>query len=406
MARKKPARQRRVVIVTGSRAEYGLLKPVMRAVMARKDLELRVVACGSHLLGEKPTVREVARDFPRPVLAAKVAMQSAVKGKALNVGRVRDAIAVGEGVSGLAKVFAKLEPEKGGWVVVLGDRIEAFAAASAASIGGWALAHIHGGDRAEGIADEAMRHAITKLAHLHLAATSESANRIVRMGEERERVVVVGSPAVDGLSDMGSSGAAKQKNPRVVVLLHPAGQSERVERESARKLAKSIAAHVERATGETGGAGEVLLLAPNHDAGREVIVEEWARASEAYGWMMVEHLPREKFVGVLRRLRENQGFFAGNSSAGLIECAAMGVAVLNVGPRQAGRERGRNVVDADALDDGVLGSKLRTVSRLAQMVSASDRFGDGHSGERIAAILADARWAVGEPAFFRKRNAY
>src|SRR5205814_7191599 len=107
--------------------------------------------------------------------------------------------ATGRGIAGFARVFEEIRPD---WVVVLGDRIEAFAAASAASIGGWALAHIHGGDRAEGIADEAMRHAITKLAHLHLAATPQSGERIARMGERPAHVHVVGSPALDELGSI------------------------------------------------------------------------------------------------------------------------------------------------------------------------------------------------------------
>src|SRR5438105_3875872 len=103
---------------------------------------------------------------------------------------------VGTGVARFGRAFQRLAPD---WVVVLGDRIEPFAAAAAASIGGYALAHIHGGDRAEGIADEAMRHAISKLAHLHLPATEQSRERLVRMGERPEHIHTVGSPAIDGL---------------------------------------------------------------------------------------------------------------------------------------------------------------------------------------------------------------
>jgi len=155
------AARRRVMVVTGSRAEFGLLEPVMHAVRGHAALDLVVVVAGSHLVAPGLTWRDVeAAGF---AIVARVPMQA--EGVS---GRLADAAAVGRGVSGLARVYETERPE---WVVVLGDRIEAFAAAAAASIAGIAVAHLHGGDRAEGIADEALRHAITKLAHLHLAAT-------------------------------------------------------------------------------------------------------------------------------------------------------------------------------------------------------------------------------------------
>ncbi|MBY0260816.1 MAG: UDP-N-acetylglucosamine 2-epimerase, partial [Phycisphaerales bacterium] len=145
----KPQSKRlRVAVVTGTRAEFGLLRPVMDAIKARKDLQLLVVAGGAHLLAPARTIREVESAY---TVAATVPMQ-----RPGQTGRAADAAALGRGVSGFAKAFADLKPD---WVVVLGDRIEALAAGSAASVAGIAVCHIHGGDRAEGIADEAMRHA-------------------------------------------------------------------------------------------------------------------------------------------------------------------------------------------------------------------------------------------------------
>src|SRR5690606_1773684 len=137
----RPARGRRVAVVTGSHADFGLLAPVMSAVQAHPDLELLVVAAGAHLIPPAETFREVKAGFP---VADSVPMQVAGR-----IGRFDDAEALGKGIARFARSFQALEPD---WVVVLGDRIEAFAAASAASVGGWALAHIHGGDRAPGVA--------------------------------------------------------------------------------------------------------------------------------------------------------------------------------------------------------------------------------------------------------------
>ncbi|MBX3402641.1 MAG: UDP-N-acetylglucosamine 2-epimerase (hydrolyzing) [Phycisphaeraceae bacterium] len=378
---------RTIAVVTGTRAEFGLLRPVMRAIEAHPALRLRVVAAGAHFLPPVRTIREVEHEF---AVAAKVRMQ-----RTRETDRAADAAATGRGIEGFARAFARLKPD---WVVVLGDRIEAFAAASAASIGGVAVAHIHGGDRAEGIADEAMRHAITKLSHLHCAATKQSAERIRRMGERAEHVHVTGSPAIDGLAaiaPMDDRRARELGDPRVVVLLHPSGLRPADERRIAAMAAGVAAAH------------PTLWLAPNHDPGREVI--EAARSGfgprRVSAWEALGHLPREEFVGMLKRLAARRGLLLGNSSAGLIECAALGVRVVNIGPRQDGRERGPNVIDIGLGQVGSLGSAVgRALGASRPRPSAV--FGDGRAGERIAALLADPRLDPRSAALLRKRNVY
>ncbi|MBT8486063.1 MAG: UDP-N-acetylglucosamine 2-epimerase, partial [Phycisphaerae bacterium] len=147
---------KRIAVVTGSRADFGLLRPVIAAIAAEPELELRLVVTGTHLLPPSFTHETVSAQFD---VATRIPMQVAGE-----VGRDADAAALGRGVSQLAQEFAESHPDV---VLVLGDRIEAFAAAAAAAVGGRHVGHIHGGDRAEGVADDAMRHAITKLAHLH-----------------------------------------------------------------------------------------------------------------------------------------------------------------------------------------------------------------------------------------------
>lgn len=442
MPGKKPSsgpKRRRVCIVTGTRAEFGLLVPVMDAIKKRKDLELQVVAAGAHFLKPARTIREVEAKY---TIAARVPMQ--MQGK---TGRDADAAALGRGVEGFARAFKRLKPD---WVVVLGDRIEAFAAASAASIAGIAVCHIHGGDRAEGIADEAMRHAITKLSHLHCAATKLSAERIRKMGEKPEHVHVTGSPAIDGLSKvkpMGDGEAAKYGDPRVIILLHPSGH---LHGETVRfrprvlqdhfgpdmpRLPRSVPfAAYERAertfaaftyfattclpdepllgtcrnaglTACGGNGPRGLFLHPNADPGGDQILEKWQANSRFCGWPVVPHIPRHAFVSLLKRMaQKKRGLMVGNSSAGLIECAALGVPALNLGPRQAGRERTRNVVDADPLDTiGVIG-RVRAADRLAGKLPRSTHFGDGRAGPRIAALLAKTN--PHDPGLLRKRNSY
>jgi UDP-hydrolysing UDP-N-acetyl-D-glucosamine 2-epimerase len=372
-----PGTRRRVVVITGSRAEYGLLRPAMRAVSRRADLDLGVVVAGSHLVGPSLTYHEVKRDFP---ISGAVPMQVAGR-----TGRDADVEAAGTGVARFGRLFASLAPD---WVVVLGDRIEAFAAAAAAGIGGHALAHIHGGDRAEGIADEAMRHAITKLAHLHLAATRASAERIIRMGEDPACVHVVGSPALDDLPEcppLDEGAWVDLGSPTVVFLMHPVGRTADEERAGAAEVLAGL-------------AGErVLALKPNLDAGREGIV----RAIDDAGVRSAEHLPRPVFVGLLKRLSASAGVLVGNSSAGLIECAALGVPVVDVGSRQAGRERCANVVHVELERSAAVREGVNAARRL-DLVNLPHPYGDGRAGERIADILASTR----PPRGLRKRCAY
>jgi UDP-hydrolysing UDP-N-acetyl-D-glucosamine 2-epimerase len=369
---------RRVAVVTGSRAEFGLLRPVMRAVGTHPELELMVIAAGSHMIQPALTFRDVRAEF---VVADSVPMQLAGK-----TGRAADAEAVGRGIGRFVRSFTAIAPD---WVVVLGDRIEAFAAASAASIGGWAVAHMHGGDRAEGIADEAMRHAITKLSHLHLPATAASGERLVRMGEKPEFVQVVGSPAVDDLASippLTDDQFAELGSPDTLVLMHPVGRSDEMEEAVTGEVLAAVAGR------------RVLTLYPNHDAGRAGVL----RGLQASGLRLVEHLPRPRFVGLLKRLA-GSGVMVGNSSSGLIEAAVLGVRVVDIGPRQNGRERPANVVHAES--ESADGVKAAVAKALALKPDPSAHpYGDGKAGQRAAAALAsiDPR----DPRLVRKRCVY
>lgn len=370
--------RRRVAVVTGSRAEFGLLRPVMRAVGTHPELELMVIAAGSHLIQPSLTFRDVRAEF---VVADSVPMQLAGR-----TGRVADAEAVGRGVSRFVRSFSAIAPD---WVVVLGDRIEAFAAASAASVGGWALAHMHGGDRAEGIADEAMRHAISKLAHLHLPATAASGERLIRMGERPEFVRVVGSPAVDDLASippLTDDQFQELGSPDTLVLMHPVGRSDEMEEAATGEVLAAVAGR------------RVLLLYPNHDAGRAGVL----RGLQASGSRLVEHLPRPRFVGLLKRLAR-AGVMVGNSSSGLIEAAVLGVRVVDIGPRQNGRERPANVVHADGEGSDAVRAAIAKALALAPDPSAHP-YGRGDAGARTAAELAatDPR----DPRLLRKRCVY
>ncbi|MBU6411890.1 MAG: UDP-N-acetylglucosamine 2-epimerase (hydrolyzing) [Planctomycetes bacterium] len=362
----------RIAVITGTRAEFGLLVPVMRAIEAHPALQLQVIAAGSHLISPALTFREVKAAFP---IADTIPMQVAGR-----TGRAADVQALAAGIARFGRSFEALQPH---CIVVLGDRIEAFAAASAAAIGGIPIAHIHGGDRAEGIADESMRHAITKLAHLHFAATSVSADRIIRMGERADRVFNTGSPAADGLATipkLSDSRFADLGSPRIVILHHPVGRHAEAEEAAATLIIDECSAAV--------GRDRLLILSPNHDPGRDGIlraITESTRSSPPARHL--EHLPRADFLGLLKRLARTGGLLVGNSSAGLIEAAILGTRVVNIGPRQHGRERAANVRDADESAPSI-SAALRAALAEPHPLNAPHPYGDGHTGAAIALTLA------------------
>jgi UDP-hydrolysing UDP-N-acetyl-D-glucosamine 2-epimerase len=375
--RSTSSRPLRVAVVTGSRAEFGLLRPVMHAVRARPELELLVLAAGAHLIQPALTFREVKREFE---VADSIPMQIAGR-----TGRIEDAEALARGVARFTRSFDRLRPD---WTLVLGDRIEPFAAACAAAVGGFALAHVHGGDRAEGVADESMRHAISKLAHLHFPATPTSAHRLVRMGEPETRVHTVGSPGVDELASfapLADDRYDEMGRPEVLFLMHPVGRHAELEEAAAAAVLAALQGR------------RVLALHPNFDPGRQGILRALS------GVPSREHLPRAEFVGLLKRLAQSGGVLVGNSSAGLIEGAVLGVRVVNVGPRQNGREHAGNVVQAGGETQDAVARALREAQALDPS-RVTHPYGDGNAGKRIAAILADTD--PRDPTLLRKLCTY
>lgn len=337
-----------IAVITGSRAEYGLLEPVLDAIGAHEDLEHRLIVTGTHLTTDS------GRDI-RHRVAAKAKMQRS----GAPTTREEDVQSLGRGVMALGRELTRLSPDV---VLVLGDRIEALAGALAAQVGGFLLAHVHGGDRAEGVSDEAMRHAISKMAHLHFAATAQSRQRLVRMGEAKKFVFNVGSPAIDGLKKV----KPVEDAPELIVMQHPIGGTPE---EEYHWMESTLAATADY---------NRLILAPNHDPGRNAIL----RAIFDAKLTPADHLPREKFLSLLAGAKA----IVGNSSAGLIEAAYLKTPAVNLGPRQAGREKPKTVIDANYGE----ASAKRAIKKALSMDTKGLRqpYGSGKAGEKIAAKLA------------------
>ena len=351
--------ERTIAVFTGSRAEYGLLRPILEALEASEGVVPRLVVGGSHLVGTEPTILEIQEERE---IHAVVEMQ----GDQART-RLSDARAVARGIRGISEALALLEPD---YLLVLGDRVEVLAAATSASLMGIRVAHVHGGDAASGVSDESIRHAVTKLSHIHFPATPASASRILAMGEHDQSVFVVGSPAIDGLDrmpDLPDAEWDRLGRPRFVILHHPVGDPDEVEEHRMGELVSTV-----------GSIGSTLVFAPNLDPGSDGIRAAIGRS----GCNVINHLGREDFIGLLRRT----DLLIGNSSAGLIECAALGRPAIDIGDRQAGRERPDTVVHLQALTGPGLEVAIEQGLGLLQS-GADSRYGTGVCGARIAEIL-------------------
>ncbi len=356
--------RRRVAVITGTRAEYGLLRSVCAAIHAHPKLQLQVIATGMHLLPRfGRTIDEIRRDvWPTLVAARMQAGDDAALDQALGLSR---------GVAALAKHLDELRPEV---VLVLGDRVEALAGALAAVTTDRVLGHIHGGDVAAGDFDDAFRHAITKLAHVHFAASRRAARRIARLGEEPHRIHLCGAPGLDDLATLSHTFDAP-RGEHVLVIQHAYGRPADREARAASAVLKAVAA--------TGRPHTVVY--PNSDRGNAGVLRAIeAHAERVKHAKVVKSLPRPVFLEGLLTAR----LLVGNSSAGFIEAPFAGVPVVNVGERQRGREPGGHaIVHCDETRRGVT-TAIERALRLRPRRGGANVYGDGRAGQQIADQLA------------------
>lgn len=413
-----------IAVVTGTRSEYGLLRSTLRALQQNRRVRLHVIATGMHLLREfGNTRREIARDGFQ--IAARVPMQRG------NDAPLDQAEGLARGVSGIARALARLKADI---VLVLGDRIEALAGALAGATTGRVVAHIHGGDVAEGDFDESVRHAITKLAHLHFVASPASRKRVLAMGESPERVFLVGAPGLDEITASLRSAAAADRGERPGVRVARGKIQRSRSRDDdgfGREIARGATAEGGCATCLLAGAGgqiaggscgyavilqhalgraanleervmrtlldEVartglrrVVIHPNTDRGHRGVLAAIARHKRGGSNAEVtvyRSLPRGEFLELLR----GADFLIGNSSSGIIEAPSLGTPSIDVGDRQGGREPGGNSVihaDESAASIRMAIKRARKSVKTSVRGRQSGPYGDGRAGKRIAHILA------------------
>ena len=368
---------RKICVVVGSRANYSSIKSAMRAIDDHPELELQLVVGASALLDRYgSSVDVIEADGFRPL--ERVVL--------LIAGETPSTLAksTGLGLLELPTVFERIRPD---FVITVGDRFETMATALAAAYMNLPLAHTMGGE-VTGTIDESIRHAVTKFAHVHFAAGTEAVERIIKLGEPEDMVFNVGCPRIDlvaevlaapanGLEDLFERGVGEAldlSRPFLLVSQHPVtteyGDGER-----------QVTATLEavRATGMP-----AIVLWPNADAGSDDVargIRKFRERGLDHGMHFFKNLPTDDYI----KLMGKTACLVGNSSSAIREGPFIGTPSVNIGSRQAGRQRGSNVIDVEPDRDAILEAVQRQVEHGKYESEAI--YGDGHAGERIAEIL-------------------
>lgn len=392
-------KKRTIAVFTGNRAEYGLQYPILRAIDRHPNLDYKLLVSGAHLdtsFGQ--TIAEIQKDGFHIDAEAKIEMDAS--------SLFSTAQAIGSGVLAISKILAEMNPDI---MIAYGDRFEAFAAVIASSQMRIPTAHVEGGDLTEGGAlDDTVRHAMTKLAHIHFSTNAQATNRILAMGEEPWRVHTVGFSAIDLIAEGRYSLREEVQDalkldltrPIIVVTQH----SVATEYDSAVAQFEPTLNALERLSTE---GVQVVITYPNNDAGGRQLIERILAFQERNlpNVIVRRSLGRHLYHGLLALAKGSEDRVAciGNSSSGIKETPAFGCPTVNIGARQDRRLRGENVVDAsydskaiyEAVHRCLFDEAFRSLCR-----EAKNPYWLGDAGPKIADVLASVELG---PRLIRKR---
>jgi UDP-hydrolysing UDP-N-acetyl-D-glucosamine 2-epimerase len=367
--------RRRIAVVTGSRADYGLLRGLLARLRECAGIDLEVVACGMHLaprFGE--TWRAIEADGF--TLSAKVDFELGDD--------TPQAIArsTGIGTIGFSAAFQRLAPDL---IVVLGDRFEILSAATAATLSNIPIAHIHGGEITAGAFDDAIRHAVTKMACIHFVAAEPYRLRVIQMGENPDFVLNVGAPGLDQVnvapvldrSSLFESLGIGEPRRFLLVTLHPTTARPGVDLQSVTSLLGALAEIKDRS---------IIFTGVNADPGNRVIdnaVRDFVSARPGQAHLFTS-LGSDRYWSTLRLA----DVVIGNSSSGILEAPAVGTPSINIGDRQSGRLRAASIIDC-AVDQAHISAALNLVleGRFQPDLSMEPPYGRGGASNRITDIL-------------------
>jgi len=363
-------KRRRVLFLTGTRADFGKLKPLMQSVASSPRHECLIFATGMHLLSRYGmTVDEVYKAGFRNIHT----FMNQIHGEPME-------LVLANTISGLSRF---LHEEHIDLLVVHGDRVEALAGATVGALRNVLVAHIEGGELS-GTVDELIRHAVTKLSHVHFVANATAAERLRQLGESPERIFVIGSPDVDVmLSDTLPSLEEARRHYDIgfpdygIVLFHSVTTQPRQLRQHATALVDALLA----------SGRSYIVIYPNNDEGSVEIFAEYQRLAEHPRFRVFPSIRFEYFLVLLRHAR----FMIGNSSAGVREAPVYGVPSVNIGDRQRNRFRHATIVDTAPETSAILAAIAAAEGRAGD--EPCHFFGDGRSAERFMEVLdGEALW--------------
>ncbi|WP_066356030.1 UDP-N-acetylglucosamine 2-epimerase [Aliarcobacter skirrowii] len=367
--------KRKICVVTGTRAEYGLLYWLLKEIEADKELELQVIVTGMHLSPEFGlTYKEIEKEFS---VNKKIEM---LLSSDTSVGISKS---MGLAQISFAESYDELKPDI---VIVLGDRYEIFSATSAAMIARIPIAHIHGGETTEGAFDESIRHSITKMSHLHFTATDEYKNRVIQLGEDPSRVFNVGGMGIENIKrlellnkkDFEKSIEFKLNIKNILVTFHPVTLENSTAKEQFQQLLDAI--------DELEDTNIIFTKANSDTDGRVInqMIDEYVTKNSNKSIVFTS-------LGQLRYLSALQYVDAvvGNSSSGLAEAPSFKIGTINIGDRQKGRIKASSVIDCEPNKDSILKSFEKLYSKEFQetLKITMNPYGEGCASKKIVEIL-------------------
>jgi GDP/UDP-N,N'-diacetylbacillosamine 2-epimerase (hydrolysing) len=367
-------RVRKVLYVTGTRADFGLMNQTLEAIESTPSLALEIVASGMHVMPEfGMTVEEVRADHPNVhVINADYSTDD----------RESAALFVGAFIQGLTHTIKETSADV---VLLLGDRAEMLAGAVVATYLGVPIAHVHGGDVSSTV-DEHVRHAITKLAHIHFPATQKSAQRLAKMGEEAWRIHCVGSPAIDAIrygrfidpNEIARLYDLDLSKPIILVIQHPvSGEVD----DAPLQLQATLDAIVQL-------KHQTIVIFPNADAGGRAMIHVLEQYRSYAFIRAFETVPRAHYLSLMNVV----SVLVGNSSSGIIESPLFHLPSVNVGTRQRGRECASNIINVD-YDTSQIIAAIKTAledAMFREMVNrCKNPYGDGTASARIVDVLRE-----------------
>jgi GDP/UDP-N,N'-diacetylbacillosamine 2-epimerase (hydrolysing) len=375
--------KRRIAVITGARAEYGYLKPLMVRIVEHPKLELLLYVTGLHLVKEYGnTIEEIREDGF--VVTRTVDMDVKVDNTLYDT-----TVSIGKGVIRFADVFAQDDLEI---LCIFGDRIEALATAVAAASMNIPIAHIGGGEVGLGDIDDSIRHAITSFAHLHFTSTAQSKERVLKLGAEDWRVFQVGALSLDTIfntklipqEELFKKYSLPNKSV-ILVCYHPTT----TEWQEAEKQMGLVMETVLEAAKEEGM--EVVVIYPNAYPGGYQIIDVVRNYNCVYGNIhLFESIPHLDFISLMSK----SSLFVGNSSSGIIEAPSLGIPYVCIGTRQQGRERAKNIIDTGYNKDEIK-SGIRKALFDKEFLNVVNRrespYGDGKASDRIIRVLSDVK---------------